>query len=182
MILPIEDTSSIFKHNEGFNREQGISQDRYKLIPRCLIFIRKSDSILLLKGAANKRIWAKKFNGVGGHVERNEDIMAAAQRELHEETGLSLDLKLRGIVTVDPGGKVGVGIFVFTGDYTSGEIQPSTEGELQWVRFKDLNELPMVEDVQIILERLLSMKDDSPPFSAHSFYNPDGKLVVNIRK
>ena len=177
----IEDIRSINKQKKNFDREQGISQDRFKLIPRCLIFIRKSDSFLLLKGASNKRIWANKYNGVGGHIEIDEDIKTAALRELYEETGLSADLNLRGIVTVDPGGEIGVGIFVFTGEYTSGEIRPSREGELQWVEISDMKDLPLVEDVQVILERIMSMKDNSPPFSAHSFYNIDGNLVVNFR-
>ena len=98
--MPIEDIRSINKQKKNYDREQGISQDRFKLIPRCLIFIRKSDSFLLLKGASNKRIWANKYNGVGGHIEIDEDIKTAALRELHEETGLSADLNLRGIVTV----------------------------------------------------------------------------------
>jgi 8-oxo-dGTP diphosphatase len=181
VILPIEDTHSFNIQKNNYDREQGISDDRYKLIPRCLIFIRKSDSFLLLMGASKKRIWANKYNGFGGHIEIGEDIKTAALRELHEETGLSVDLNLRGVVTVDPGGEVGVGIFVFTGEYTSGEVRPSKEGELQWVEIKDMKELPLVEDVQVILERIMSMKDNSPPFSAHSFYDLDGNLVVNFR-
>ena len=61
--------------------EQGVSKNRYQLIPRCLIFIRKDDSFLLIKGASNKKIWANKFNGIGGHIEKGEDIKSAAQRE-----------------------------------------------------------------------------------------------------
>ena len=182
MISPIEDIpgNNINKHN--YEREQGISQDRYKLIPRCLIFIRKGDSFLLIKGAPGKRVWANKFNGVGGHIERDEDVTSAAYRELFEETGLLVDLTLRGIVTVDPGGGVGVGIFVFTGEYSGGEISSSSEGDLQWVDIKDMKGLPLVDDVQIILERIMSMNNNSPPFSAHSSYDPSGNLVVNFRE
>jgi 8-oxo-dGTP diphosphatase len=56
--------------------EQGLSFDRYVCIPRTLIFITRGDKVLLLKGAANKRIWANKYNGVGGHVERGEDVLS----------------------------------------------------------------------------------------------------------
>ena len=61
--------------------EQGITKDRNLIIPRTLIFIRSEDSFLFIKGAADKRLWANKYNGIGGHLERGEDIQSAAERE-----------------------------------------------------------------------------------------------------
>jgi len=45
--------------------DQGITRDRYMLIPRTIIFLRRGDSFLLIKGAPTKRLWAGKYNGVG---------------------------------------------------------------------------------------------------------------------
>ena len=39
------------------------------LIPRVLIFLTRGESILLLKGATTKRLWADKYNGIGGHAD-----------------------------------------------------------------------------------------------------------------
>ncbi|OGN75856.1 MAG: hypothetical protein A2X25_01555 [Chloroflexi bacterium GWB2_49_20] len=161
--------------------EQGVSIDRYMIIPRTLIFIRCGESFLLIKGAAHKRLWANKYNGVGGHVECGEDILAAAKRELLEETGLSTEISLCGVVTVDAGEAIGIGMFVFSGEYTKGEIKSSGEGSLEWVKINELTSHPLVEDVQLFLNRIIRMDAGDPPFFAHSFYDAENKLVVNFR-
>ena len=51
------------------------------LIPRTLIFLTCRDLVLLLKGAPHKRLWANRYNGIGGHIERGEDVLTAAQRD-----------------------------------------------------------------------------------------------------
>ena len=85
--------------------DQGITKDRYMLIPRTAIFVRREPAgeYLLIKGALTKRLWAGKYNGLGGHVERGENVLFSAQRELLEETGLLADLWLCGTVIVDAG-------------------------------------------------------------------------------
>ena len=94
--------------------DHGITKDRYMLIPRTAIFIRRGDEYLLIKGAPTKRLWAGKYNCLGGHVERGENILFSAQRELLEETGLLADLWLCGTVIVDAGdASTGICLFVF---------------------------------------------------------------------
>ena len=158
--------------------DQGVSLDRYMLIPRVLIFVTRGPLILLLKGAPNKRLWADKYNGVGGHVEPGEDVLSAARRELCEETGLKADLWLCGTVTVDTGENPGIGIYIFTGECPEGEPGISAEGMLEWVSLAELPKLPAVEDLPIFLDRVQKMKSGSPPFSARSFYDDEGKLTV----
>jgi len=80
--------------------DQGVTRDRYTLIPRTLIFLTRGERVLLLKGAPHKRLWADRYNGLGGHIERGEDVLTSARRELAEETGLQCPgLWLCGVIT-----------------------------------------------------------------------------------
>ncbi len=158
--------------------EQGLSQDRYMCIPRTLIFLTRGDSVLLLKGASTKRIWANKYNGVGGHVERNEDVLSSAKRELDEETGLSTDLHLVGTLQVDVEPQTGICVYIFTGECLEGEPRPSDEGTLEWLPFDKLDQYPLVNDVALLLARIRSMNAGDSPFSARSFYDENEKLSV----
>jgi 8-oxo-dGTP diphosphatase len=165
------------------SKEQGANLDRYMLVPRTLTFLTREDKVLLLKGAQNKHLWAGLYNGVGGHIEQGEDVLSAAKRELFEETGLtSLDLRLCGIVTVDTQTNPGVGIFIFRGKYSEGELILSKEGELEWVKISQIIHLPLVPDLPILLPKILGMKSSVAPFSAHSSYNDHGNIVVRFSK
>jgi len=161
--------------------DQGIRPERYQLIPRVLIFITHGREVLLLKGAPTKRIWASKYNGVGGHVERGEDFISAARREITEETGLTVsDLRLRGAINIDAGQQTGIGLFIFTATAARRDAGLSPEGTLEWIPFDRIDELDLVEDLPTLLPKVLAMSDDDLPFFGRYWYDADARLRIEF--
>ena len=153
---------------------------KHLAVPRTLIFLTSTnpatgaDEVLLLKGAATKRLWAGKFNGIGGHVEADEDVHAAAVRELHEETGLDVDaLTLRGVVHIDTGRdeqgpRPGVMMFVFIGRAPARSVHATSEGAPAWIPMEKIADHALVDDLYALLPRALA---SGPLFYGH--YAPD---------
>lgn len=161
--------------------DQGVTADRYTIIPRTLIFLVRGDMVLLIKGAPTKRLWANQYNGIGGHIERGEDALSAARRELKEETGVeSADLRLVGSILIDASDQRGIGLFVFRGEFAGGDLIESPEGGLEWVPVRRLDAYPLVEDLKIILPRILEMKPGDAPFSALYEYDQQDQMQIRF--
>ena len=167
--------------------DQGInnSMHRWQVIPRVLCFVTAGDDsdryVLLLRGAPTKRIWANRLNGVGGHVERDEDMHTAVLREIHEETGLTIDhARLCGVVQIDSGATAGILMFVWTAVAHDQHVKHSDEGTLEWYSGHQLPTTDLVDDLAILLPRVLSMNSNEPPFFAHYSYTSDNRLQIKL--
>ena len=159
--------------------EQGVREPgrrRYQAIPRTLLLITshtpatQQREVLLLKGAPTKRLWANRYNGLGGHVEADENILSAAQRELAEETGLAAaPLTLRGVINIDTGAdeagpRPGVMIFVFVGETEVREVTPTAEGTPEWIPLTQLDDYPLLDDLYAVIPLALG---DGPTIYGH---------------
>jgi 8-oxo-dGTP diphosphatase len=138
--------------------EQFRSRGRYTVIPRTLVFLTHGDAVLLLKGAPTKRLWANRYNGLGGHVEPGETIMAAALREVWEEAGIAAGeiegFGLRALINLE-GEPQGVLLCVFTGTARTRAVVGSAEGTPEWVPVARLGTIDLVDDDRL-LPRLLT--------------------------
>ena len=164
--------------------DQKTIDDRYKVYPRTLCFVTRAERVLLLRGAPDKPIWPNLYNGVGGHVEANEDVRTAVLREVQEETGLEVhDLRLRGVINIPTAShSTGILLFVFTAAAATQDVRPSAEGTLEWAARDRVTEYKLIEDLPILLPRVLTMKEDDAPFFALYRYNADDQLEITYAK
>ncbi len=164
--------------------DQGVavSHHRYQVIPRTLCFITHGEEVLLLLGDAKKRLWAGRYNGLGGHVEAGEDIAASVRREVREEAGLEVrDLRLRCVVHADAGDPAsGILFFVFTAAAHDKNVRPSGEGAVEWWPVSALPVDKMVEDLPMLLPRVLSMGPTDPLLFAAYSYDNNNRLVIRF--
>jgi 8-oxo-dGTP diphosphatase len=117
----------------------GTFKNRYMVIPRTLVFIRKKEKYLLIKKSNKDSFGFNKFNGVGGHIEKGEEPFESALREINEETGLEIEnLEFVAIVFIDTASNPGVQVFVFKANYLRGEITNSNEGTLSWMSYTNI--------------------------------------------
>jgi 8-oxo-dGTP diphosphatase len=90
-----------------------------------------------------------KYNGLGGKIETDEDIVAGMRREIREEAGIECAaLDLRGTISWPGFGKDGEDwfgfIFVVT-RYEGIPFEHNAEGTLEWIEVARLHELPLWE-------------------------------------
>lgn len=161
--------------------EQRTQMVDYTIIPRTLIFVTYGSQILLLKGAPDKKLWANKYNGIGGHLEPGESLLASARRELLEESGLDIPhLQLRGIVHVTMPTPPGIMLFVFVADLGEdvsldrSSVRPSAEGVPEWIDQSRLSDILLVDDLPLLLPRVLS---PGPMVFAHYSFSEAGLIA-----
>jgi 8-oxo-dGTP diphosphatase len=143
-----------------------------------IIFLRAGSRLLLLNRDFPPLMGL--WNGVGGKVEPGEEPLAAAQREVAEETGIqAVPLRYAGVVTWTVDGEPG-GMWAFLGDLppeaATAAPRLTDEGILAWKEI-DWIRHPKNGGVASNLPRFLpAMLAGGAPAEYHCVYQ-EGRLV-----
>jgi 8-oxo-dGTP diphosphatase len=125
-----------------------------------------------------------KYNGLGGKLEEDEDVVAGMRREIHEEAGIECDeLQLRGTISWPGFGKHGEDWFgfVFLVTRFSGmPLQGNAEGTLEWVDIEKIPGLPLWEGDRNFLP--LVFDADPRPFHGIMPYHGGRMLSWNYSR
>jgi 8-oxo-dGTP diphosphatase len=109
-----------------------------------------------------------KYNGLGGHVERDEDLAHALIREIKEEADLDVThMTFRGSVNWTGFGRNGedwMGFIFIVDGFTGTPLAANDEGPLEWVPIDRIPTLPMWEGDRYFLP--LVFDSDPRPFHA----------------
>jgi 8-oxo-dGTP diphosphatase len=118
-----------------------------------------------------------KYNGLGGKLDPDEDVLAGMRREIHEEAGIDCtELQLRGTISWPGFGKHGedwLGFVFLVTAFEGTPLERNPEGTLEWVELARLDELPMWEGDRHFLP--LVFDADPRPFHGVMPYR-DGRM------
>lgn len=113
-----------------------------------------------------------KYNGLGGKVEPNEDILSSMKREIAEEAGIEcLSITLRGTVNwtgFGPQGEDWLGFIFLIHSFSGTPYTSNPEGELSWVKLTEIDKVPQWEGDKYFLP--LVFDQDARPFHGYMPY------------
>ncbi len=119
-----------------------------------------------------------KYNGLGGKMHADEDVVTCMRREIFEESSLvDLEMSLRGVINWTGFGKEGedwLGFIFLVTHFSGSPVSHNEEGLLDWHLVEALGALPMWEGDRHFLP--LVFDNDPRVFHGHMPYR-DGRPV-----
>lgn len=141
----------------GINKEfiacdKSHKQKETKLTIMCMVY--KDDGSFLVENRIKKDWPGLTFPG--GHVEDDELILDAVPREMKEETGLDVfDLEPRGYIEWNEfGDNMRHLAMLFRTKSFKGELKPSKEGNIFFIKEEDIPNYPLSNDFLEIYKKL----------------------------
>jgi 8-oxo-dGTP pyrophosphatase MutT (NUDIX family) len=143
------------------------------------IFVRKDGKYLLLKRSPLKKYAPNVVHPIGGKVDANENPYRAAQRELLEEAGITVkNMRLEAVnFEIKPNKDEDENwlIFHFSGDYNSGELATTEEGEFVLLNPEDVPKQNLFPSVRPIIDHILNPDDGTVFFTLA--YDENGNVI-----
>ena len=139
--------------NKDFiKKDKSHSQKRIKLTIMCMVY--KDDGSFLVENRLKKDWPGLTFPG--GHVEDDELIEDAVIREMKEETGLDLfEIEPRGYIEWNEfGDNVRHLAMLFRTNKYKGTLKSSKEGEIFFIKEKDIEKYLLSNDFEKIYQKL----------------------------
>jgi len=107
------------------------------------------DVLLIHRNTRANDMHLGKYNGLGGKLESNEDVVSGFKREIREEAGIEIDdLTLRGTINWTGFGKNNedwFGFIFLVTKFSGTPLTENPEGTLSWVPIDKILDLPLWE-------------------------------------
>ncbi|MEO8010918.1 MAG: 8-oxo-dGTP diphosphatase [Dokdonella sp.] len=138
----------------------------------------RSQVLLIHRNARADDQHLGKYNGLGGKMDPDEDVVTCMRREIREEAAIDCeDMHLRGTISWPGFGKLGedwLGFIFLITRYSGVPLERNAEGTLEWKPIDGLLELPLWDGDRHFLP--LVFDDDPRAFHGVMPYR-DGRMV-----
>lgn len=115
-----------------------------------------------------------KYNGLGGKMRADEDVVGCMRREIREESGLECAaMQLRGTINwtgFGPSGEDWLGFIFLVTAFVGVPLERNEEGALAWHPLAEIDRLPMWEGDR----HFLPLVFDGDPRPFHGYMPYDG--------
>lgn len=143
-------------------------KQRHVVIPRTLICVFRNNKLLLMKFSGKGEHMSKEkadrkdiYDPIGGHIEENEDIIENAKKEAMEEAGVNLlNPKIKGVIHANGFAGKNIMLFVVVATTNDEGLKSTLEGELEWIDPKTIHSLNIFEDLKVIIDKVMDLKDN----------------------